>query len=101
MNVFDLVEGYRSARGRISALVNGAGLDAVAGRTVPATPAWTVHQLVAHLRGEVADVAEGNLDGAPGDQWTAKQVERFGAVPLPVLLVEWDDEARFVEDLLR
>ena len=53
------------------------------------------------FRSEVADVADGNLEGAPGDEWTAKQVERWGGVPLPVLLYEWDHDSKFIEALLR
>ena len=92
---------YEGARQRITALVNEAGVDAVARRIVPATPKWTVHHLIAHLRGEVADVADNNLDGAPSDEWTAKQVARWADVPLPVLLYEWEHDSKYVEALLR
>ena len=97
----ELADAYRSARVRIIDLINDAGVDAVAERTVPATPLWTVHQLVAHLRGEVADVVAGNLEGAPGDEWTAKQVQRWQGVPLAALLDEWELGSVQVEDLLR
>ena len=101
MTAYDLADAYRSARSRISGLINDAGVDAVADLTVPATPAWTVHLLIAHLRGIVGDVAEGNLEGAPGDEWTAKQVERWRGVPLADLLDEWDRGSAPVEDVLR
>src|SRR5919112_3373997 len=49
---------------------------------VPATPAWTVHDLLAHLAGGPADAVTGRMDGAPGPEWTSRQVgERLG---LPV-----------------
>ena len=43
---------------------------------VPATPQWTVHDVVAHLSGISEDATSGNMAGAPGDAWTAAQVER-------------------------
>jgi hypothetical protein len=101
MTAYDLADAYRSARSRIAGLINAAGVDAVADLTVSATPAWTVHLLIAHLRGIVGDVADGNLEGAPGDEWTAKQVERWRGVPLAALLEEWDRGSAPVEDLLR
>lgn len=98
---FDLAGAYASARSRISGLVSTAGIDAVANRIVPATPAWTVHQLVAHLRGEVVDMMDNNLDGAPGDEWTARQVARFASTPIEVLLREWTHDSQFIEASLR
>ncbi|RYP83676.1 DinB family protein [Nocardioides guangzhouensis] len=41
---------------------------------VPATPAWTVHQVIAHLAGSAADASTGRMDGAPGSEWTARHV---------------------------
>lgn len=81
--------------------MTAASIDAVANRIVPATPAWTVHQLLAHLRGEVVDIMDNNLEGAPGDEWTARQVARFASTPIPVLLHEWAHDSTFVEALLR
>lgn len=98
---FDLAGAYASARSRISGLVSTAGIDAVANRIVPATPAWTVHQLVAHLRGEVVDMMDNNLEGAPGDEWTARQVARFASTPIEVLLREWTHDSQFIEASLR
>ena len=98
---FDLAGAYASARSRISGLVSAAGVDAVANRVVPATPAWTVPLLIAHLRGVLADVAAGNLEGSPGEAWTAAQIKRWGDVPLPELFEQWAAESREVEVLLR
>lgn len=98
---YDLALAYASARGRIIDLVRAAGVDAAANRIVPATPAWTVHHLMAHLRGEVVDMMDNNLEGAPGDEWTAKQVARFGSTPIEVLFHEWTHDSKFVEALLR
>lgn len=97
----ELGEAYAAARQRIIDLVRAAGVDAVANRIVPATPAWTVHHLIAHLRGEVVDMMDNNLEGAPGDEWTAKQVARFASTPIEVLFHEWDHDSKFIEALLR
>ena len=49
---------------------------------VPATPGWTVHQVLAHLAGSASDAVAGRMDGAPGEEWTARHVaEREGTAP--------------------
>ena len=60
-----------------------AGLrDGDLDRVVPATPQWTVHQVLAHLAGGSSDGASGRMDGAPGPEWTARHVaERAGHEP--------------------
>jgi len=98
---YELGDAYAAARQRIIDLVRAAGVDAVANRIVPATPAWTVHHLIAHLRGEVVDMMDNNLEGAPGDEWTAKQVARFASTPIEVLFHEWSHDSKFIEALLR
>jgi len=46
---------------------------------VPATPAWTVMDVLRHLAGGAADHVTGRLDGAPSPEWTARHVsERVG-----------------------
>jgi mycothiol maleylpyruvate isomerase-like protein len=57
----------------------GGLTDEDLGTTVPGTPAWTVHDVLAHLAGASTDLATGRMDGAPGPEWTARQVsERLG-----------------------
>jgi uncharacterized protein (TIGR03083 family) len=87
---------YAAARSRITELVATAD-DATA---VPATPGWSVHDVVAHLRGIVADGLSGNMDGAPGEAWTAAQVARGAFVPTADLLAEWADQAPVFEAFL-
>jgi uncharacterized protein (TIGR03083 family) len=49
---------------------------------VPATPEWTVQQVLAHLAGGPSDGVAGRMDGAPGRSWTARHVaEREGRSP--------------------
>ena len=81
---------YDAARQRIAALVGG---DVAPGTRVPATPGWSVHDVVAHLAGVARDALTGNMEAAPGDAWTAAQVARSVGVPIAELLdvVEPDD----------
>lgn len=55
---------------------------------VPATPAWTVQQVFAHLAGTAADVVTGQLDGASGAEWTSRQVEERRDASVPELVAE-------------
>ena len=80
---------YRNARGRLTELV-GALTGEQLRTPVPATSAWTVHELVAHLAGGAADTASGRLDGAPGDEWTARHVAERRQRPVGELLAEWE-----------
>jgi Mycothiol maleylpyruvate isomerase N-terminal domain len=68
--VLDMV--YRDARSRVTD--SAATLsDELLQAPVPATPRWTMHELLAHLVGGAADAASGPVDGAPGEQWTARR----------------------------
>jgi uncharacterized protein (TIGR03083 family) len=81
----DLGEIYRMTRLRVADIVD----DSVADRPVPATPAWTTHDVIAHLAGVLDDVAAGNLDGVTTDPWTAAQVERGRDKNIAQLIDEW------------
>jgi len=80
---------YRDARGRLTELV-GALTGEQLRTPVPATSAWTVHELVTHLVGGAADTASGRLDGAPGDEWTARHVAERRQRTVCELLAEWE-----------
>jgi uncharacterized protein (TIGR03083 family) len=46
---------------------------------VPATPEWTVRDVLAHMAGVPSDMLSGRMDGAPGPGWTERAVaERRG-----------------------
>jgi uncharacterized protein (TIGR03083 family) len=92
----DLGEVYRDARLRITALVS----DDVCDVPVPATPLWTVHDLVAHVTGVVADALAGNIEAAGTDPWTAAQVERGRDRSITEMLAEWSEGAPTLEGLL-
>lgn len=90
---------YRAAQQRISGLVAGLGDDEL-DRAVPATPRWTVRDLVAHLTGVAGDVVGQHMEGAPGDEWTAAHVESRKGRPLAAVLDEWEQHTADVERLL-
>lgn len=46
---------------------------------VPATPDWTVHDILAHLAGGSSDVLRGRMDDAPSEAWTARHVDERAA----------------------
>jgi uncharacterized protein (TIGR03083 family) len=92
----DLGTSYRAARLRISDLVS----EAVADRSVAATPEWNVHDVIAHLAGVVEDVVSGNLEGVATDPWTAAQVERGRDKTVTQLLTDWDVGASVIEGFL-
>jgi len=88
----DLGGWYDEARQRIGELVGGASAAQLA-TPVVACPGWTVHDVIAHVTGIVDDATSGNMDGAPGESWTAAQVARGRATPVPKLLARWDAQA--------
>ena len=90
---------YRNAIDRVGQLA--AELDGgQLGMPVPATPEWTVHEVLAHLVGVSADVANGRLDGVTGDDWTARQVGERRDRSVHELLAEWREVAPTVESSL-
>src|SRR5262245_43555371 len=76
--------------------------DGARATTVPATPAWTVHDVLSHAVGITVDLNAGNFgDLSDPDAWTAAQVgarrERTPAAPA----AEWEDAAPRFEEGLR
>ena len=88
---------YRGARERIIELVTAPSVDPAA--TVPATPEWTVHDVVAHVAGVARDAVSGNMAGAPGEQWTAAQVARAADVSIAELLAQWQVDGPFLDEV--
>lgn len=92
-------EHYRAARERLTALA-ATLTDRDAATPVPACPGWTVKDVYAHLAGVCADSAAGNLEGAPGDAWTARQVEARRGRSLGEVVAEWNAVAPALEAFL-
>jgi uncharacterized protein (TIGR03083 family) len=85
------VAAYDGLRTRVADLLRP--LDDVAVEApVPATPAWQVRDLVAHVVGVAADVALGRTDRAGSDAWTEAQVEERRDRTIAELLAEWDEQ---------
>jgi uncharacterized protein (TIGR03083 family) len=95
----DLGELYAASRHRITDLIMTAPPEMVEQRC-PGTPEWTVHDLVAHLRGVTEDVRLGNLAGVATAPWTADQVRRHGGTDVETLLVDWSEDAAPLESFL-
>lgn len=92
----DLGALYRASRLRVGELVSGAD----PATEVPATPGWSVHDVVAHLAGLAEDVADDNMGAAPSPEWTAAHVERGRAKTVAQLLAQWDGHAPGLEAAL-
>jgi uncharacterized protein (TIGR03083 family) len=90
---------YRKARTRVVDLAATLSAERLQLR-VPATPEWTVHELLAHLVGGAADAASGRVDGAPGERWTARHVGERRHYSVGQLLAEWDRVASAAESSL-
>lgn len=85
--ISDAAAAYRLVYERVEALVRGRA--AVAELMVPACPAWTVHQTVAHLAGVAQDVVSVNMAGVASASWTQAQVDRLGHNSTEELLDLW------------
>jgi hypothetical protein len=60
---------------------------------VPCTPAWTVRDVLSHVSGIPDDALAGRMAGAPGEAWTAAQVERNRDAGVEQLLSRWSQQA--------
>jgi uncharacterized protein (TIGR03083 family) len=107
----DLAGTYADARRRLRALL--AGLDQAALLTrVPACPAWTVRDVLAHVTGVAADAAGGTYFpgaadawgdsrlAAARDEWTAGQVRSRRDRSVAALFAEWAGWAATLEPML-
>lgn len=73
-------------------------------RPVPATPAWTVHDVFAHVVGIAADLNAARFpdpDDAGGEAFAAAQVASRRHRSFDDLVAEWGSEAPAFEDGLR
>ena len=65
---------------------------------VPCTPEWTVRDVLSHVSGIPDDAMAGRMEGAPGEAWTAAQVDRNRSFSVDELLDRWAEQApRFAE----
>lgn len=90
---------YEEARARLAEFVRTLPGDQLA-TTVPATPAWTVKDVVAHLVGGPSDLLGGVMPAAGLDEWTAAHVAARKDRTVDELLAEWDAIAPRIEEAL-
>jgi len=91
---------YQQTRTRFSDFVLGLPPASWAS-AVPATPGWSVRDVVAHVTGVAQDMALRKVPAAgPTPEWTAGHVERGRDSSVPELLVTWANASPGVEALL-
>jgi uncharacterized protein (TIGR03083 family) len=83
----DVAEAYRVVYGRVDALIRGRA--EVGELVVPACPAWTIRQMVAHLVGVAQDIVSLNMAEKAAGSWTQAQVDRLAGHSLDELLDLW------------
>ena len=69
---------YRGAAHARARAWSKASTRARSSASVPATPAWRAHDVLAHLVGVPDDVVNGRLDGLASDSWTQAQAVGTG-----------------------
>lgn len=74
--------------------------DAAWATVVPCTPLWTARDVLSHVSGISDDAAAGRMEGAPGEAWTAAQIERNRAFSVDELLTRWGAQAPSFADLI-
>ncbi|QWC85132.1 hypothetical protein KLP28_16690 [Nocardioidaceae bacterium] len=88
----DPVAVWGETQERVCVLALGLDADAAA-RTVPATPDWTVRDLLAHMVGVGADVLADEEDPDHAPWWTQKHVTERAGRDIGQLVGEWRDLA--------
>lgn len=108
----DLGDVYEQVRDDILGLVSGLAPQEVE-RSVPATPAWSIRDVVAHLAADATFVIAGDFPSeifqAFGDaatvatinDWTARQLKERDGRPLDELLREFKDSGDVVVVMMR
>ena len=71
----DYEAAYRELRERVTELLADR-TDAELEQVAPATPAWRVRDVVAHMAGVCDDIMNGNMAGVATDAWTQAQVDK-------------------------
>lgn len=67
---------------------------------VPCTPEWTARDVLSHVSGIPDDAFAGRMEGAPGEEWTAAQVERNRDAGVDELLDRWAQQASGFADVI-
>lgn len=91
---------YRFAQASFADLAASLTDDEWAAPT-PCTPGWTVRDVLSHVSGVADDALAGRMEGAPGEAWTASQVERNRHLSVAELLDRWSGQASDFADALQ
>jgi uncharacterized protein (TIGR03083 family) len=94
----DAVDEWTQAQQRVIGLVEGRD-DAALAVTVPACPAWTARDLVAHMIGVDDDIVAGKGDDV--DAWTQAQVDAREGKDAAALVAEWRGMTGAVQEWMR
>lgn len=84
----DIARHYARAHERVVELVRSLSGTALA-TSVPATPGWDVHDVLAHLVALPTDALAGRLTGMPTDEFTTGQVLARRSASVDELVEEW------------
>ena len=95
----DIATRYRFAQESFTALARTLPVDAWS-RPVPCTPEWTVRDVLSHVTGVADDALAGRMEGAPGEAWTAAQLERNRAATVDELLERWASQTPTFAEIL-
>ena len=96
----DAITEWTNAQGRVVELVESLN-EAETQQAVPACPAWTVTQLLAHMVGLNADVLAGDEPDDHNSAWTQRQVEARAARSPADLVAEWLPLTQPMQDWMR
>jgi hypothetical protein len=94
----DAAAAYRLVHRRVDDLIRGRA--GIAELTVPACPAWTIRDTIAHLTGVAEDIVALNMEHKGTDPWARAQVERLGRHAIDDLLDRWSQSIEHVTPLL-
>ena len=67
---------------------------------LPCTPVWTARDVLSHVAGIPDDAFAGRMEGAPGEAWTAAQVERNRHAGVDELLDRWSEHSSRFADMI-
>ena len=93
-----LAHEYRLARHRITGLVADSSPD-IADLPVPTCPAWSVHDLLAHVAGIATEIVMGNPPGGDSQAWVDAIVDSRRARSMSDLLDEWSIHGPAFEEM--
>lgn len=90
---------YRAAQASFVELASSLSDDEWA-TPVRCTPGWTARDVLSHVAGVTDDIANGRVEGAATEPWTAKQVERWRGAPVDEMVSRWNAQIDAVADAL-